>query len=545
MGKRKGIYTAGVFLAAVVVLGVYASRAQSFSLPEPLPQSVPQAQQLLTKQLAGGPKPTSQPQAIIATIVRTLPVQRGPISQVLSYTGDVRPKAQVAIIPKLAGRIETLDVNVGDTVRAGQQLAALDHEILDAQVAQAQSGVAVAQAKLASMEAGPRAEAVVQAAANVDAAKERLALMAEGGRGESIAQADAAVRLAEAKLAQLRAGATAEQIEQAQAAVRAANNQLSAVQAQADSAMGRMGSGFTQQMKDAQSGAAYEQARIAEARLAELQAGSTPEQLAQAQAAVDQASAALELARNPFTSHDLKQAENAVLAAEQQLLLVQNPYTHNDLAAARATVAQAEAAVQLASLQRKNAVITSPVSGIVLDRFVSMGDMASPTSPIMTIQGSEGIEVQVAVEEAMFSVVSVGKPVTVTVASYPGVAMEGKVMSVSPSLDPKTRASMVKIEVNDKESPLKPGMFAQASIVAASREDALLVPKRAVFDRNLKHLVFLVVDGIAVLREVQTGLNDGANFEITSGLKAGDSVIVSNLADLADGDPVQAAGNSR
>ncbi|MDP2725927.1 MAG: biotin/lipoyl-binding protein, partial [Dehalococcoidia bacterium] len=272
MGSRKGWYIAGSILVAGALLATVALRQQQFTVSPQAPQAEPKA---------------------VYTAVRTAAVRRGSIAQVLSYTGDVKAKTQVTVIPKAAGRIQGLEVDVGDKVQAGQRLATLEHDVLDAQVQQAMAGLALAKAKLAGLEDGPRAETVAQAEANV--------------------------RLAESRLAALKAGATPAQVEGAQAAVRAANNQVYAVQAQADSLLSRMGTGYTQEMKSAQTGVAYEQVKQAEAQLAALMAPPTKENLDQAEASVD--------------------------AARQQLALAQNPYTENDLGAARASVAQAEASV--------------------------------------------------------------------------------------------------------------------------------------------------------------------------------------------------------
>ena len=207
-------------------------------------------------------------------------------------------------------------------------------------------------------------------------------------------------------------------------------------------------------------------------------------------------------------------------------------------------MAQAEAGLRLASIQQRNAVVEAPISGVVSERFVSKGDMASPASPMLVILG-EGTEVQIGVEETMLSQVTAGKPANVTVAAYPGLTMSGRVTTIPPSLDPKTRSSVVKIQVEDAESRLRPGMYAEVTIVTASREGALLVPKKAVIERNRRQMVLVASDGTALLREVRTGLSDGVNVEVLSGLRDGDRVITSGLGDLADGDPVQVEGAGR
>lgn len=522
MASRRGWYVLGVVLASAAVLGAAATRQLPLQgRSEPL-------------------RPESTP-TTASTAVRTTLAQRGAIAQALSYTGDVKAKAQVTLVPKVAGRIESLMVDVGDKVQAGQQIALLEHDMLDAQVEQARAGVALARARLASLEQGPRAETVGQAEANVRLAEARMAALKAGPRAETVGQAEANVRLAEARMAALKAGPTRAQVDAAEAALRAAKNQLYAVQAQADAYLGMRGSGYTSDMKEAQAGAAYEHVKQAEAQMAALTAPPTQEHVDQAEAALEAARQQLLLAQNPYTDNDLGQAEAAVEAVRQQLLLAKNPYTDQDLAASRAALSQAEAGLRLATLQQDNAAVKAPISGVVSERFVSQGDMASPTAPMLQILG-EGTEVQIAVEEAMIPLVTAGKPVSITVTAYPGMTLPGKVLSVAPSLDPRTRTSVVKIQVEDGQSRLKPGMFAQASIVTASRETAILVPKTAVVERNQRQLVFVAQEGAAAMKEVRTGLTDGKSVEVVSGLKDGDRVIVSGLADIADGDPIRAEG---
>ncbi|MDP2659201.1 MAG: efflux RND transporter periplasmic adaptor subunit [Dehalococcoidia bacterium] len=521
MGSRKGWYIAGSILAAGVLLAAVALRQPQFTLSPQAPQAEPRA---------------------VYTAVRTAAVQRGSIAQVLSYTGDVKAKTQVTVIPKTAGRIQSLTVDVGDQVQAGQRLATLEHDVLDVQVQQAMAGLALANAKLDGMLAGPRSEQIALLQVSVDIATQKLTTLQNGPRPETVAQAEANLKSAQARLAALEAGPTQSQIDAAEAGVRAAKNNLYAVEANADSLLSRMGTGYTPNMKEAQAGAAYEQVQVAEAQLAGLKAPPRREALDQAQAAVDIAAQQLALAQSPFTERDIKQAELGVRAGEQQLRLAQNPYTESDLGAARAAVAQAEASVQLANIQQKNATVESPVSGVVSARFVSTGDMAAPTAPMLTIMG-DGMEVQIAVEEAMVSQVSVGKPVSVTVASYPGVTFAGKVASTSPSLDPRTRALAAKVQVDDPGVRLKPGMFAQVSVTASSRDNVLLIPKLAVVIRGQRQIVFVASQGAAVLREIQSGLTDGTSIEVISGLKEADNVILNSLSDLADGDPVQVQGS--
>lgn len=481
---------------------------------------------------------TASPSAVSVQVAEA---QRGTLDSALTYSGDVRPKAQVNVSTKMVGRIEELSVDVGSTVRAGQTVGRLDSASLQAQLKQAEAALTMAQAKLAQMEAGPRRETVAQVEANLDSAREKLSAMEEGSRAETVAQAEAALRLAEARLAQLRNGPTPEQLEQAEAALRAARNQLYAAQAQADAYLGSRGVAmgaliFTPEMKEAQSGMAYEQVKVAEARLAELKAGPTREQLEQAQAGVDQAKAALEIARSPFTAHDLKQVENAVAAAEEQLKLAKNPFTKSDFDVVEASVAQAQANVDFVKSQLAETSIIAPMDGIVSDKFLSVGALAAPQVPILTIISSE-LEIALSVEEARSGQVRLGQAVSINVAAQPDESFVGAVSSVAPAIDPRSRTFTIKVSLKDGDGKLKAGMFAKVNLNLEQRQGVLSVPEQAVAKHGTDNVVYVVDNGKAGIRKVDLGASDSQRIEIKSGLEPGEKVVL-NHAGLKDGDPV-------
>lgn len=485
---------------------------------------------------------TDQARAAAAAPVKVASSQRGPIVATLSFTADVRARSQVTIVAAVPGRLDKLLVDVGSQVNAGDVIAEQDHSVLDAQVRQAEANLAAAKAKLAGMQEGSRQETLAQARANLHAAQQRLETLKKGPRPEVVAQAQANLDAAEARLAQLEAGPTKSQIEAAEAQVRLAKNQLFAVQTQADAylnsravAMGQLV--YTKDMKEAQSGVAYEQIKLAEAQLAALTAPPTPEQLAQAQAAVDAAAAQLQLATKPYTDEDIAQAQDAVTVAEQQLKLAENPFTKHELAAAEAQVAIAQANLDLAKAQADQMIIRAPFNGTVSERFLSAGAQAGPTTPIVSIVGSD-VDVFIPVEQNQVQHVAVGQPVMCILSSAPETRLPGVVASVSPAGDPRSRSFSAKITPDDPEHRLRPGMFVQVQVVTGQKEDALLIPKQALVEKNGEHYVFTVTNGTATLKKVSVGLTDESNAEILEGLDGSEQVIVAGHSNLADNDRV-------
>ncbi len=474
--------------------------------------------------------------------VRVAAARRGPIVAALTYPGNVQARAQVPVVPEVAGRLQRLLVDVGSEVKAGQVIAEIDPAAYELQLAQAEAALAAARAKLAAMEAGSRAEQVALARANVEAARARLEGMQAGGRPELVAQAEANYRAAVARLEQARKGATPEQIAQAEANVRLAHNNEYYQQQQAD-ALGRLLQEIPgdpvdrNSLKQAQLGIAWEQSKLAEAKLAEVKAGATPEQLTQLEMAAEAARQQWLLAQQPYSSHDLAQAQAALEAAEQQLALAEKPFTANELNAARAAVEQARSAVDLAKLQLRKATVTAPVDGLVAQRMSAEGNMAAPGTPLVLLVTHE-VEVAVNVEEARLGLLTVGQAATITVAAYPGEEFPAQVTAIAPAVDPRSRTVAVKVRPAST-SKLRDGMFAQVAIVTGAEKDALQVPEGAVVQRDGRSVVFVVADGTAAMREVSVGLSGGGMVEIVAGLSEGEEVVVDGADSLADGQAVR------
>ena len=516
---------------AVVVLGALSLAGYAF------------AAQNKSSAATKEPRPASNVQAVP---VKAAPVVKAEVSTSLDYSGEVRARSTVAVLPKVSGRIQTMAVDVGSRVEAGDLLAQIDISAASLQVQQAEAGLAAAEAKLAGMKDGGRAEVVAQAQANLDMAKAKLATLEDGPRPETIAQAEANVQIAQARLDALKKGPTPEQIAIAETQVRLAKDQLYNVQTQADAVLGSraVAAGatvYTEEMKEAQSGMAYEQVKLAEAQLAQLKAPPTPETLAQAEAGVEAARQQLQLAKNPFTENDLTQARAGVQAAEQAVKLARNPTTPNDLKALQSGVDQARAALELAKLQLDESTIVAPIAGVVVDRQLNEGSLAAPTTPILVL-ASTAVEVAVNVEETRAGAIAAGQTAQITASAYPDAPFEGVVKSVAPSVDPRSRTVAVKIEPKDPEGKLKPGMFVQLSIKTQERQAALLVPRDAVVGSGTQTSVYVLSQDRAYKRSVKTGVSQDQSIQVLSGVSEGDQVVIEGQATLADGQLVSVIG---
>ncbi len=471
-------------------------------------------------------------------------VKRGDIQSTLTYSGSVQASLQINVVPKISGRIEKLNVGVGSLVKAGDVIAELDTSALEPQMEQAQAAVTAAETKLEQMKAGPRAETIAQARANLAAAEAKLAAIKDGPRPETVAQAKANLDAARAKLAQLQAGPTPEQIKAAQLAVDQAKNALYAAQVQKDGACNPRNPDFM--CKSAQSSAFAAETAVEQAQqqLKILTSPPTKETLDQAQAAVDAAQQQYNLAQHPYTDHDVAQAQAAVEAARAQLELAEKPFTDQDLKLAQIAVDQAKAGLDVVRMQIDDAKVTSPIDGVVAQKMLDQGAMASPATPIVSIV-SKNVEVDVNVEEGKLGLIQQGQKATVLVPAFPGVPFAASVVGDPPVVDPRSRTAVVRLSAEDPKAQLKPGMYAQVTIQVKPQHGVLVVPVSALINDNGKTEVYLVQNGVVKVQPVTVGVEDQNNAEITEGLNEGQVVVVGDKPTLRDGDRVTPASTGR
>src|SRR3989442_13039837 len=188
--------------------------------------------------------------------------------------------------------------------------------------------------------------------------------------------------------------------------------------------------------------------------------------------------------------------------------------------------------VAKASLERTEtllgfAKITAPFSGVITKRMVDPGAFipaatsgsAAQNAAIVTLTDFNRVRVQVAVPELETSLIATGQPVGVTVDGLPGRSFDGKIARFSYTLDEATKTMLAEIELANPKLELRPGMYAIAKIGLERKEDALLVPVDALIVERAGAFVFIIDDNKVKKTRVQTGFNDGTNFEIINGVK--------------------------
>ncbi len=171
----------------------------------------------------------------------------------------------------------------------------------------------------------------------------------------------------------------------------------------------------------------------------------------------------------------------------------------------------------------------SPVTGHVTERKVFPNQYITPESDLYTVVDHSRVWVQTQLYEYESAGVREGMPVAMTVEAFPGRVFRGRVNFVQPHLEHMTRTLPVRLEFENPELTLKPGMFATVEIrVALGRQ--IVVPRDAVLDTGARQLVFLALPGgYFEPREIQVGTRLGDRVTVLKGLAAGDRIATSGV----------------
>lgn len=307
----------------------------------------------------------------------------------------------------------------------------------------------------------------------------------------------------------------------------------------------------------------------AQIKLDELQAGSRQQEIAQAKAGVTQVEAKLKNAKMSLqrtrelyksglisrqaldeaeTQADVAQAEYAAAAQQYELVRLGPRVEQIEQARSQVQVAQASVRYYAALLDKK--VVRAPISGVVLERFVSRGEMVGMgfagqdygKAALLTIADPKDLQVELDISEKDISKVVLRQPANIILDAYPGQTYQGELVELSPKANREKGTIQVKVKVGDPDSRWRPGMTAQVNFLQTqqpqSEQSAILIPKAALVSRAEGSFVYLVKDSRVSAQAVKTGRVADNAVEIVQGLQDVDTVIVSGLDRLTDGQQV-------
>jgi RND family efflux transporter MFP subunit len=237
-------------------------------------------------------------------------------------------------------------------------------------------------------------------------------------------------------------------------------------------------------------------------------------------AAYEQAQAVHERAKRDFDRFSSLREQQAVTQAQKE-----NAWTAFKVA---------EAQYIQARRQFQDTRITTPISGIVTARYVDRGTMVNDRMVVANVVDISTLKVKLNVSEEDAFKLKAGDKVEVTTEVYPGVKFEGKIKSISAKAD-EGHTYPVEITMNNnREHPLKAGMFGRVSFVSLTPSDVLAIPREALVG-SMKDAKVYVVDGsIARLRPIVVGEQKGTELTVLGGLQGGETIVVNGQNNLKD-----------
>jgi len=443
----------------------------------------------------------------VTTSYRTAPVSYGTITQSIGMAGNLTPTSEADLNFASAGTVQTVYVQVGQSVGVGTPLGTLDASLLSAQLSQAQATLAGAQAKLAQDRAGPTSAQTLTSAQN------------------SVASALVSMTNAQTSLADTQA-INAQSVSAAQAAVTAAQTLANADQAAVD-------------QDNATLSADQAAVPVDPAKITADQAKLAADQLVlnKDKAALDSAKTALAAATvkaqqsNDQAAAQLASMQQQYSAARSSLASLQTSATPQTIQMDNAQIQIDQINVDTLQRQVDSSTLTSPIAGIVSQVNVRAGQSASiggaSGTSAFVIFAPGSYQLTGTVSDAQVNLVAVGQTVEVTPAGSTQ-AVQGKIASIAPAavVSSGVATFAVTAQLTDTSNSIRPGVSASATIVINQVVHVLTVPTSAVHTTAAGSTVQVLESGAPKTVSVQTGASDPTRIQIVSGLKLNDVVVI-------------------
>ncbi len=464
------------------------------------------------------------------TTVKVVPIATGTIAQTVPVVGSLQTLFSINLSPQTAGRLTSVNVREGDTVRKGQVLAQIDQTAADAEVRQDEANVLSAQAKVGQAQA-----TYVQSQSNANIA---------------IQNANVAITSAKASLNEVTVGNRPQQTAQVY-------DQL--IQQQAN-------------FSNADTAYKREQTLFNAGAVAQADLDNAQTTYATQKALLDSYQQAYALAKAGGRSEDVETSQANLTTQRQNL---RNAYANlanvavnkQAVVAAQAAVAQTQAALVSAQQDLANTNLVSPIDGVVSARNQDPGSIAQPGTAVLQVVDLKTMYYQPTVSETQFVGISIGQSVEINVDAYPNQTFMGKVAQIYPSASTSDRQFSIRVTIPNTTGALRPGMYARGIVTTRTDHNVIVIPVSAMQPQSAEsgfsvndtsnglatggtslppQMVYLAgPDNKAHQQNIVVGIVDNQNAEVTFGLHRGDKLIVLGQGELQDGSPVKIIGGKQ
>jgi multidrug efflux pump subunit AcrA (membrane-fusion protein) len=238
----------------------------------------------------------------------------------------------------------------------------------------------------------------------------------------------------------------------------------------------------------------------------------------------------------------LVQAQAAYDTAKQHLDSMQQVSRAAALQAAKGQLESARGKYQGAEAALSYSEVRSPIAGVVTDRPLFAGETAASGAPLITVMDTSALLAKIHLSQPQAQLLKIGDPASVAVPGLPD-PVSGKITLVSPALDPGSTTVEIWVRLENSKGTLRPGTAVQVSIAGHTAPKAIVVPSESIVVASSGKSTVMVIgsDGVAHQTAVETGIADAGLTQILTGLSAGQKVVTTGAASLDDGTHVKVA----
>jgi HlyD family secretion protein len=521
--KNKKIWIGLIVIIALVGVGYY------------IRDDIPGLMNRLTGAAASAQEPAGgfDPANLPTTAIRPAGDATG-----VSAAGNIELRSQRPAVLEVDGIVTQVTVEVGDQVKVGDLLVALDATDLERAVAQAELSLANAQAQLDQLLEPADSAEVASAQASLASAQQSLADVQAGPSDAELTAAEANLDAAQARYQELLDGPSEAELTQLSADLEKTMIDLQQAQWDYDQVSYRGDVGASSQS------AALQQATIDyEAAKAAYDIAAAPASQADLQGAlsdIESAQEQLDALRNQPTQADLAAAEAQVASAQAQLDELLNSPGEAERRAAEISVQQAQLDLEEAQAKLAKAQLRAPIGGTVLSVDVGEGEKVSAGLSAVTLADLNDLELTVNVAEVDIGKIYPDQRAGITVDALPDKTFNGAVARIAPSSQSESGVVNYPVTVRLTDTDLvgvRPGMTAVADILGEEMADSWLVPTSALVERGGNTMVRILRDGQPTPIRVTTQGLQGEWTVVQSGeLREGDHAVgaVSSFLDQGE-----------
>lgn len=237
------------------------------------------------------------------------------------------------------------------------------------------------------------------------------------------------------------------------------------------------------------------------------------------------------------TEYEKARSEYARMADLHERSLISTA-AYDDL---RFSVDALKASYELKKLNYDYTAIRAPIGGVISARNVKQGSNVNISEPVFKVTDTQTLVAYLSIPQTELHKFSVGDEAIVAVDSAPGLQIRASIARISPTIDMATGTFRATVYIDNAKNALAPGMFGRFSIAYEEHSNAVVIPSAAVVREDNELVVYVVENGSAIRRTIQTGIESGGLVEVISGLSADDSIVLSGQAQLRDGTRVMAS----